>query len=328
MAESTRGRLKLFLGYASGVGKSFRMLDEGRRRSKRGQDVVIGALQPNSPAEIGAILESLETIPTLDAQGTPVMDVPAILRRAPQVCLVDGLAYDNPAGSRNAHRWQDVEEVLGGGITVLGTVNLQHIDDQREAVERITGKQVTQTIPRRFFNTADEIVIVDVSREAASEEDGRLREMALLLSADVIDAGLQRYSESHRAEPIRGTQERFLICLTPGINPLRMLASALRSASRFHCEVEAVYVQQQFSPKDLKVLNEGLSQARSAGARIHMLEGKDPIEAVVQYARSSGITQMFIGHSTRSEWYRRLFGSTANRLVRAARGIDLRIFPQ
>src|SRR4029077_20921332 len=143
-------------------------LDEGRRRRERGQDVVTGALQSKIPEEIQWLLGTVEIVPTLEIAVVPVMDVPAILRRHPQVCLVDGLAYDNPEGSRNAHRWQDVEELLAAGISVVGSVNLQYIDDQREAVERITGKQVTQTIPRAFLNTADEIVIVDTPPSEAS----------------------------------------------------------------------------------------------------------------------------------------------------------------
>jgi hypothetical protein len=151
------------------------------------------------------------------------MDVPAILKRAPQVCLVDGLAYDNPVGSRNAHRWQDVEEVLSAGIAVVASVNLQYIDDQQEALEKITGMRVKQTIPRRLLDMADEIVIVDVSSETASQQDAALREMALLLLADVIEMGLQRYLQSHGLEPLRGTQERFLVWLTPGANTQRMM---------------------------------------------------------------------------------------------------------
>ena len=186
---TTRGRLKVFLGYASGVGKSFRMFDEARRRKERGQDVVVGALQPQVPPEIGPILSSIEIVPTVDLEGVPVIDVPAILRRHPQVCVVDGLAYDSPWG-RNVHRWQDVEELLANGINVVGSVNLQHIDDQREAVEKLTGTRVLETIPRQFLNTADEIVVVDAPTEGAQPELVALREMALVLSADVIDVGL------------------------------------------------------------------------------------------------------------------------------------------
>src|SRR5258706_15861006 len=128
-SDSTRGRLKVFLGYASGVGKSFRMFDEGRRRRERGQDVVVGALQPKVPAEIQPLLGSLEIIPTLNVKGVPVIDVQAILQRRPQICLIDGLAYDNPPGSRNPHRWQDVEELLSAGITAVRSGKFQQVDE-------------------------------------------------------------------------------------------------------------------------------------------------------------------------------------------------------
>src|SRR5262250_813833 len=250
MSPAAPGRLKVFLGYASGVGKSFRMFDEGRRRKERGQDVVIGALQGKIPAEIEPLLASLETIPMLLIKNVPVMDVEKILQRRPQVCLIDGLAYDNPPGSRNAHRWQDIEELLAAGITIVGSVNLQNIDDQREAVERLTGKRVTQTIPREFLNTADEIVIVDAPTERAGERRSTLREMALVLSAEVIEAGLQRYLLSHGMEQPWGTHERFLICLTPRANYWRMVATARRNASRFHCDVLAVYVRKADLPEN------------------------------------------------------------------------------
>jgi two-component system sensor histidine kinase KdpD len=323
-----RGRLKVFLGYASGVGKSFRMFDEGRRRKERGQDVVVGALQPKVPAEIQPLLDSLEIIPTLKIKGVPVIDVPAILRRHPQICLIDGLAYDNPPGSRNAHRWQDVEELLSAGITIVTSVNLHYIDDQREAVEKLTGKRMTQTIPREFLNTADEIEIVDAPTESATEKRAALRELALVLSADVIDAGLQRYLHSHGVEQPWGTQERFLICLTPRANFDRMMSTARRNAARFHCDVLAVYVRRPRLPDaDLKSLEQGLAKARENGAQVEVLEGEDPVETILRYARSHGVTQIFVGHSARKGLGTRIFGSPVSRLVRAARGFDVRVFP-
>jgi two-component system sensor histidine kinase KdpD len=326
--HSARGRLKVFLGYASGVGKSFRMFDEGRRRRDRGQDVVVGALQPKVPVEIQPLLSSLEIIPTFNIKGVPVIDVQAILQRRPQVCLIDGLAYDNPPGSRNAHRWQDVEELLSAGITIVASVNLQYIGDQREAVEKLTGKRVNQTIPREFLNTADEIVIVDASTEAATERRSALREMALVLSADVIDAGLQRYMHSHGLEQHLGTNERFLICLTPRANFERMMATARRNATRFHCDVLAAYVRRpDLSEADQKLLEEGLAKARENGAQVEVLEGQDPVETIVRYARSHGVTQIFVGHGVKKDLGTRMFGSTVSRLVRAARGIDVRVFP-
>ena len=326
-ADSARGRLKVFLGYASGVGKSFRMFDEARRRKERGQDVVVGALQPQIPAEIEPILSSLEIVPTIDLEGVPVIDVPAILRRHPQVCLIDGLAYDNPWNG-NPHRWQDVEELLAHGINVIGSVNLQHIADQREAAEKLTGRPVSETIPREFLNKADEIVVVDAPTEDAPPELSALREMALVLSADVIDAGLQRYLRSHDIEPTSPTHERFLVCLTAHANPDRMIASARQSAARFHCDVTAICVRPpNSSEEEHRAIEQNLARAREAGARVEVLESDDPVESIVQYARSHGVTQIFVGHSMKSDWRTRLWGTPVSRLIRAAEGMDVRVFP-
>jgi two-component system, OmpR family, sensor histidine kinase KdpD len=328
ISGAERGRLKVFLGYASGVGKSFRMFDEGRRRRQRGQDVVVGALQPKVPAELHPLLSALEVIATLNIKGVPVIDVDSVLQRRPQICLIDGLAYDNPPGSRNAHRWQDVEELLSAGITIVASVNLQNVEDQREAAEKLTGKRVTQTIPRDFLNTADEIEIIDAPTHAATERHSALREMALVLSADVIDAGLQRYLHSHGIEQAWGTHERFLICLTPRANFDRMVATARRNAARFHCDVLAVYVRgPKLSDADRKLLEQGLAKARESGAQVEVLEGEDPVATIVRYARSHSITQIFVGHSARKDLGTRMFGSPVSRLVRAARGIDVRVFP-
>ena len=134
-----RGRLKVFLGYAGGVGKSFQMLDEGRRRRERGEDIVVCALQPEYPPEVQEILEKLEIIPLLKVDGAESIDVPAVIRRHPQVVLIDGLAYDNAPGSPNPHRWQDVEQLLDAGISVIASINLQYLEKLQDEVERITG---------------------------------------------------------------------------------------------------------------------------------------------------------------------------------------------
>jgi two-component system sensor histidine kinase KdpD len=325
--ESTRGRLKVFLGYAAGVGKSFRMFDEARRRKERGQDVVVGAVQPEISSEIKPLIDSLEIIPTLEIEGVPVIDVDAILRRRPQVCVVDGLAYDAPWG-KNRHRWQDVDELLSAGINVVASVNLERIDDQREAVERLTGQPVVETIPREFLNTADEIEVVDTPADAARPELTELRQIALVLSADVIDAGLQRYLRAHEIEPGWRTHERFLVCLTPRANAERMIASARESAARFHCDVVAVSVRKQNpTATEEREMDDNLARARAAGARVELLDGDDPVEAIVQYARSHGVTQIFVGHSMKKDWRTRLWGSPVSRLIREADGIDVRVFP-
>jgi len=156
-----------------------------------------------------------------------------------------------------------------------------------------------------------------------------LREMALLLSADVIDSGLQRYSQAHGIETAWGTNERLLIYLPPQTNAAPIITIGRRSADRFHCDVLAVCLRQpNLSGEDQEALGKVLSEVRTAGVRTDILESDDPFEAVVQYARSHGVTQILVGHSTRTSWWSRLFGSPVNRLVRAARGMDVRVIPQ
>ena len=163
-----RGQLKVFLGYASGVGKSFKLFDEGRRRHERGEDVVIAGMQPEISPEIAQAIRELEVIPSPNVDGVPVIDVPRLLTRHPQVSLIDGLAYDNPPGSRNRHRYEDVEELLQGGISVITSINLEYIDDQQEFVRSVLKKTNSQTVPHEFICRADELVVVDAPPDAVS----------------------------------------------------------------------------------------------------------------------------------------------------------------
>lgn len=339
-------RLKVFLGYASGVGKSFRMLDEGRRRRARGQDVVIGALQADLPAELGHLLETIEVIPLKKIGNGEAMDVEAILRRRPQVCLVDGAAYDNPPGSKNPHRWQDVEELLAAGIIVITSLNLQHIEERREAVERITCKHVTETVPERFLYNANEIVLVDVPPELLLERAGQpcpsappaladtprrlsaLREIALLLAAEVVDRQLEDYLLAHGIEQLWGTQERILVCLTRSADARAMIESGRRNAERFHGELFTVYIRDdRHSEKDETTLQQQLKEAAQVGAQTAALDGYDPVEALMDFARTHRITQIFVGHPSRVHWWDRFLGGPLDRLIREAEGIDVRVFP-
>ncbi len=338
-------RLKVFLGYASGVGKSFRMLDEGRRRRERGQDVVVGAVQRNMPPELERLIQKMEVIPPRMVGDGETMDVDAILSRHPQVCLVDGAAYDNPPGSRNPKRWQDITELLSNGIVVITSLNLQHIEERREVVKQITGKLVTQTVPESFLYAANEIVIVDVPPELLLERAGgpeasdaalaeiqrqlsALRELALLLTAEVVDRQLEDYLLAHGIEQRWGAQERILVCLTPGSNAEAMIASGRRNAERFHGEFFAVYVRHpQLPEKDEPGLQKHLSSARQAGAHVDVLDGDDPVEALMDFARAHRITQIFVGHRRKNRWWDRLVGGPIDHLIRAAEGIDVRVFP-
>jgi two-component system sensor histidine kinase KdpD len=337
-----RGRLKVFLGYASGVGKSFRMLDEGRRRRERGQDVVVGAIQPKTSPEIEAVLSKLEVVPLREVDGVLVMDTPAILKRHPNVCLVDGLAYDNPPGSTHASRWEDVSELLDAGISVLTSVNIQYIDDLQERVQRITGKMVTQTVPHSFLNSADEIVVVDAPPEMCIARDGamrggtagpeqklsELRELALLLAADVVDKQLEAYLQRNGMPQTFGAQERIMVCITPRANAAPMISSGKRNADRFHGDLTVAYVRQaEISASDQEALERNLAIARAAGARIEILDGQDPIETLLKFAHQHGVTQIFVGHSTREQWWERFTGTPLDRLIRGANDIDVRVFP-
>jgi two-component system sensor histidine kinase KdpD len=336
-----RGRLKVFLGYASGVGKSFRMLDEGRRRKERGQDVVVGAIQPKTTPDIQAVLSKLEVIPLRETDGVFVMDTPAILKRHPSVCLVDGLAYDNPPGSVHASRWEDVNELLDAGISVITSVNIQYIDDLRERVQRITGKIVTQTVPRSFLNSADEVVVVDAPPEMCIARDDQitggfgpeqklseLREITLLLAADVVDKQLEAYLQRNGLPQTFGAQERILVCITPRANAAPMISSGKRNADRFHGDLTVAYVRQaEISASDQEALERNLAIARAAHARIEILDGQDPIETLLKFAHEHGVTQIFVGHSTREQWWERFTGTPLDRLIRGANDIDVRVFP-
>jgi two-component system, OmpR family, sensor histidine kinase KdpD len=341
--EEGLGKLKIFLGYASGVGKSHRMLDEGRRRRKRGQDVVVGAIQPTVSPDVQELLDQLEVVPPRQDNGSPAMDLDAILRRRPEVCIIDGLAYDNPPGCRHEYRWQDVEEILSAGISVVTSLNLQYIQEHRARVEELTGKKVATTVPLSFIHGADEIEIVDAPAEMISQPGTlpapvggpshqqklqALREIALLLAADVVDRQLQNYLERQGLHSEWGTQERILVGITPKSDASTIIESGQRNANRFHGELYVVYVRQpELNASDQQALDRNLQVAREAGARIHVLEGEDPVEAIVDFARSHSITQIFIGHSKRENWRSRWFGDPVDRLIRSARGIDIQVFP-
>jgi two-component system, OmpR family, sensor histidine kinase KdpD len=341
--QTHHGRLKIFLGYASRVGKSFRMLDEGRRRKQRGQDVVVGLIQSKLSPDVQQLLGMLDVIPPLklasEGRTYEVLDIISILRRRPMVCLVDELAYDNPPGSRNPKRWQDVKELLENGITVVTAVNLQHIAEFQDAAEKITGRRRTQTVPEEFIRTADEIVLVDVPPEDLDQrgESGgaaevrrlsELRELALLLAAEVVEEQLHRYLDARGVEMFLGSQERILVCITPRSNARRMLESGRRNADRFHCELLALYIRQRkLAGPDEALIESHLEMARSLGAKVHVLEAADWVSAILQFARAQAVTQLFLGHSFESSWHEWLFGNPLDKLIQAAEAMDVRIFP-
>jgi len=342
-AAVTKGRLKIFLGYASGVGKSFRMLDEARRRRERGQDVVVGAIQPKVPQEVEKVLQKLDVVPLKAFGQDSAMDVEALIKRHPAVCVIDGLAYDNPPGARNPTRWRDVEELLKAEICVISSINIQYVAELRDQVEAITGKHITQTVPISFIKSADEIEVIDappeqpierlpeqqVDAEKRGQQLSKLRELTLVLAADVVDHQLSDYLERHGIKQQFGAQERILVCITPRANVHEMIETARIIAERFHGELITAYVNQpQISAADQTALDEKMAIARAAGARIEILDSENPVDALLDFARSRGITQIFIGHSQRSGLWSRMLGNPVDQLIRRSRGMDVRVFPQ
>jgi two-component system sensor histidine kinase KdpD len=316
-----KGHLKIFLGYASGVGKSFRMLDEARRRRERGQDVVVGAVQPKVSPEVQKLLDKLEVMPLRKCSSGMAMDIEGIMRRRPAVCVVDGLAFNNPPGLRNPTRWQDVWELVNAGIKVIGSINIQYVDELCRQVEAITGKHITETVPVSFIKSADEIEIVDAppgepierSPEQPIDADTRqqqfsiLRELALVLAADVVDCQLNDYLEKHGIKHSFGAQERILVCITPRANAGEMIETARMVAEKFHAEMTVAYVKQpELSADDRAALEEKLVLARSAKAQIEILDGEGHTQSIRKWPWSDPV----------------------EKLIRRAHGMDLRIFPQ
>ncbi len=336
-----RGRLKVFLGYAPRVGKSYRMFDEGRRRKERGEDVVVACVQGECTPDVQAVLTQLEVIPTIaehyGGREFQVLDMAGLFRRHPQYVLIDGLANDNPPGSRNPQRWQDVEDLLGHGIGVITAVNVQHIKERQDDVARVTGKRAAFSVPEAFLNEADDIEVVDAPPEELlgrggqtaldARQLGELRELALVLAANVVDRQLQGYLSSHGIAALWGVQERILVCLTPRSNAEPMLRSGRRNARRFHGALLAAYFEQDhLGAEDRAKLEANLALARELGAEVHCFKGGDFVDGILNFAREQHITQVFLGHTQRdqSRWFWR---SPIDKLIEEAADFDLRLFP-
>ena len=234
---------------------------------------------------------------------------------------------------------------MRNGISVLSSVNLLYVEEYTEKVRAITGKNTTETIPKSFLLAADDIVIVDVPTDLCLWRQGEeltatgisnfqerqlseLRELALLLTAEVVDAQLESYVHAHGIEPVFGTHERFLVCMTPDSNAPAMIESGVRNKERFQGELHVVYVcERGRSKKEIATIRRYFDAAKKAGAATEVLESDDPIPAIVEFARHKRITQIFIGQRAYNTWWDRFFGDPVLRLIRAAEGIDVRVFP-
>jgi two-component system sensor histidine kinase KdpD len=352
--EQQRGRLKVYLGFAAGVGKTFEMLQEGQRLKKQGVDVVIGVVETHGRADTAAQIGHLEQVPRrrIEYRGVVLeeMDLDALLKRHPQVALVDELAHTNAPESRNAKRYQDVQELLQSGIHVISTLNIQHLESLYDIVENCTGVKVKERVPDYVLGLADQIVNVDLSAEDLQErlrggkvypreridsalnnfftEENltRLREMAL----DEIRHLLDRRRQSQHAEGQPTPSGRVMVCISsrsPNVHVL--LRKGARLADRMHSPWYSVYIKtprEELSRVDAATerrIADMQKLAHQLGAVPMNYAGGDFASAVADFVREYGITHILLGRTQRP-WYERWFGrSPLDRLLRAVRGVDI-----
>ncbi|MFI5101634.1 MAG: DUF4118 domain-containing protein, partial [Actinomycetes bacterium] len=351
-----RGRLRIYLGAAPGVGKTYAMLGEGHRRNERGTDVVVGFVEDHGRALTRAMADGLEALPRLEVAyrgGTfPEMDLDAVLARHPKVALVDELAHTNVPGSRNEKRWQDVQELLDAGIDVISTVNVQHLESLNDVVEKITGVPQRETVPDWVVRAADQVELVDMTPEALRRRMAHgnvyppervdaalsryfrvgnltaLRELALLWLADKVEEGLQKYRAEHEITGTWETRERVVVALTGGLEGETLLRRGARIAARaVGGELLAVHVARSdgltgANPAELAVQRR---LVESLGGTYHQVVGDDVTGALLEFARAESATQLVLGASRRS-WAGRIFGpGIGARVVRESGDIDVHI---
>jgi two-component system sensor histidine kinase KdpD len=350
-----RGTLRVYLGAAPGVGKTFDMLNEGRRRRDRGTDVVVGYVETHGRARTAEQVGDLEVIPrrTIEYRGATFeeMDIDAVLGRKPQIALVDELAHTNVPGSRNAKRWQDVNELLAAGITVISTVNIQHLESINDVVERITGIVQRETIPDEIVRAADQVELVDMTPEAlrrrmahgniyAAEKidaaltnyfrEGNLaalRELALLWVADQVDVALEEYRERHGITVPWETRERVVVAITGAPGTEDLIRRASRIAQRAHGELLGVHVrtQQGLAGPPTELLATHRKLLEEVGGEYHETAGSDIAAALMEFARAENATQIILGSSRQSRWHELTQGSVINRVVRLSGPIDVHV---
>ncbi len=348
-----RGTLRIHLGAAPGVGKTYAMLAEAHRRIGRGTDCVVAFAEPHGRPRTEALLDGLERIPPahLEHRGEvrPEMDVDAVLARRPRVALVDELAHTNVPGSRNAKRWQDVEELLAAGIDVHSTLNIQHLESLGDVVESITGVRPTETVPDEVVRRAEQIELVDMTPEALRRRMAHgniyqpdkvdaalsnyfrpgnltaLRELALLWVADRVDEHLQRYRSEHDVSAIWGSRERIVVGLTGGPEGRTLIRRAVRLAEKgAGGEVLAVYIARgdgltAASPSELA---EQRTLVENLGGTFHHVVGDDIPGALLAFARGANATQIVLGSSRRKAW-QYVFGPGVGATVARESGPDL-----
>lgn len=352
--ENKRGRLKIFLGFAAGVGKTYEMLNEANRRKlQRGQDVVVGYLETHGRKGTEEQVGDLEMIPRkkIEYRGSTFeeMDTDAIIARHPRWVLVDELAHTNVPGSPREKRWQDVEEILNAGINVATTMNVQHLESLNDTVHDITGVWVRETVPDRVVKEADEVKMVDITPRSLIHRLERgdiykadkvphalnnffregnlsaLREIALREIAQEVDEDINAYRKERNIKEPWATHDRVMVCISPDSSSLRLIRRGWRIAQRLHGDIVAVYVES--NPPDAaaqEVLRNDFALADRLKIPVVTLHG-DVASEIIRYARENRITQIVVGHSDRTRWQEFVRGSIINRLTLELRTIDILI---
>jgi two-component system sensor histidine kinase KdpD len=355
--QEGRGRLKIFLGAAPGVGKTYEMLLAAQARRREGVDVVIGVVEAHGRGETEALLEGLEVIPRqqVEYKGHLLaeMDLDAILKRRPRLVLVDELAHTNAPGSRHPKRYLDVEEIIAAGIDVFATLNIQHVESLNDVVARITRIRVRETVPDGILDQADDIEVIDLSPEDLIKRlrEGKvyvprqaerairhyfsqgnltaLRELALRRTAQRVDEQLLSHMRAHAIAGPWAAGERVLVCVSEAANTAGLIRYARRVADRLQVPWTAIYVEtartQRLADAERDRIADFLRLAERLGASTITIPGRNIADEVVAYATANNITQIVIGKSDRSRWFEMVHGSVVHELVRKTGQISVHV---
>ena len=350
-----RGKLKIFLGYAAGVGKTFAMLEAAHQRKREGVDMVVGYIETHKRAETESMLTGLEVLPraSIDYRGIKLteMDVDGILARRPQLVLVDEMAHTNAPGTRHAKRYQDIEEILDAGIDVYTTLNIQHLESLNDVVAQVTGVIVHETVPDSAIDEATEIEVIDLPPEElllrlkegkvyvpdqaarAIQEFFRkgnltaLREMSLRRAAERVDDQMRSYMRTRAISGVWPAAERLLVCISPSPYAEKIVRTARRLADELKADWFVVYVEvaskPEVNPVNRARIDQTLRLAESLGAKARTLPGHSIREAVFAYAHKHNITKIVVGKPLRPRWREWFTGSVVDQLVYASGDIDV-----
>ena len=353
--EAQRGRLKIFLGYAAGVGKTYAMLEAAHQRKAQSVDVVVGYIETHGRKETEEMIEDLDVLPRQQVEYHNVrlseMDVDAVLARHPSLVLVDEFAHTNAPGSRHAKRYLDVEEIMDAGIDVYTTLNIQHLESLNDAVAQVTGVIVHETVPDRVIDEASEIEVIDLppdelltrlkegkvyipDQAARAIQDffrkgnlTALREMSLRRAAERVDGQMRSYMRTRAIAGVWPATERLLVCISPSPLAEKLVRAARRLADELNAEWFAIYVEvaskPELNPANRERIGRTLQLAEELGAKARTMAGQSIHETVLAYARKHNVTKIVIGKPPRPHWWERTRDSVIDRLIYASGDVDV-----